>query len=314
MKKSFLALALIVFSMLLVSCSSKEEYADAIDLAVELIEAELEDNDIEENVDDMEMESENNEDALDDAEDEEKSEVDDLEIDDEETDDSFESMEDVAESKAEDNLQHVSEQLEVIMNQKEVWEDSVQFEIFCYAVTDFNHNGLLEIMASSCQGTGMYTYSNIWEVNDTLDGLVQYEIGIIEGSSEPDFIINQITTYVDDESGRYYYMVDDYIRVGMAENYTSKQATFFEDNIMFVLYLGTKGEFYDADTEEISIIYEDADRIEITEDVYNELEENHFGSYEKKITYVNWIASSDEIWQNDKEGALLDSWVGFSMV
>ena len=69
-------------------------------------------------------------------------------------------------------------QIDVIMNNIDMWnlytEDNT-YNPYGYAITDLDQNGRLEIIASSCQGTGLYTYSNYYEVNERLDGLNKIE-------------------------------------------------------------------------------------------------------------------------------------------
>ena len=65
---------------------------------------------------------------------------------------------------------NVEKQIDVIMNNIDTWNLSTDEDIYApygYAITDLDQNGRLEIIASSCQGTGIYTYSNYYEVNES---------------------------------------------------------------------------------------------------------------------------------------------------
>ncbi|MDR1771445.1 MAG: hypothetical protein LBS02_12520 [Hungatella sp.] len=45
-------------------------------------------------------------------------------------------------------------------------------------------NGRLEIIASTCQGSGLYTHSSIWKVNESMDGLLPVENNISEAGDK----------------------------------------------------------------------------------------------------------------------------------
>lgn len=48
---------------------------------------------------------------------------------------------------------------------------------YYYAVTDLDRNGRLEILAMSTQGTGVFTYGKIYEVNNSGSALAECSLG-----------------------------------------------------------------------------------------------------------------------------------------
>ena len=69
------------------------------------------------------------------------------------------------------NKFEIEKQLNLIMNNKNLWYKDTEFEKYSYAVTDLDKNGRIEIISSVCQGTGIYTYTEIYEVNESMDDL-----------------------------------------------------------------------------------------------------------------------------------------------
>ena len=79
--------------------------------------------------------------------------------------------------------QDLHAQLSVMAREKEVWAAQAEFanEICQYAVTDLDHNGRYEIIVANMGGTGMYTYSRFWEINEQCSGLTECETDFLEG-------------------------------------------------------------------------------------------------------------------------------------
>ncbi len=73
-----------------------------------------------------------------------------------------------------DNL---ADQFQLIFNSSEVWNNE-HFDYPCFAVTDLDHNGRLEIIAAENYSTGNYTRIQIFEVNQDGTGLDDVGTGI----------------------------------------------------------------------------------------------------------------------------------------
>lgn len=70
----------------------------------------------------------------------------------------------------------IESQIQVIVQNRDVWkityvDGPVTSPFSCYYITDYDHNGRLEITASECQGTGIYTSTSIYEVNSDFNGI-----------------------------------------------------------------------------------------------------------------------------------------------
>ena len=105
-----------------------------------------------------------------------------------------------------EDITAVASQIALIAGEKDMWLQGME-----YAITDMDGNGRLELITSNCRGTGHYTYSRFYEVNETYDGLDLCETSFEEGTSQPDIMdgggIN-IVCYEDAQGVRYYLFED----------------------------------------------------------------------------------------------------------
>lgn len=115
-----------------------------------------------------------------------------------------------------------SSQIQLITQQQPQWDQTVLDGVlpsyyYHYAVTDLDWNGRLEILAMSTQGTGIFTYGTIYQVNEALTGLEPCATLGDDGCSLPEFIMASVPAGYDPDSHTYYYVFQDDFRVGAAE-------------------------------------------------------------------------------------------------
>ena len=119
---------------------------------------------------------------------------------------------------------NLENQLNLIISRREEWEQREGDPFFGdarYTVVDLNHNGRLELIVSACQGTGIYTYTKVYEVSEDGNSLLHYEHNVPEGDSQADIITGSAPYYYDPAADRYWYVFEDLIRDGAAQRYES---------------------------------------------------------------------------------------------
>lgn len=131
-------------------------------------------------------------------------------------------------------------QLQLIVDSATTWigDTEQSAEPYFYAVTDLDQNGWLEIIQSSCQGTGLYTYTNLWEVGPNETEIVPCQFPIADGGSQPDIITDPDTVYFDEVRDCYFYIFRDDIRNGAAEHYQSQVDFSLQDGVVTITLLG----------------------------------------------------------------------------
>ncbi|MBO5640112.1 MAG: hypothetical protein J5916_09430 [Oscillospiraceae bacterium] len=99
-----------------------------------------------------------------------------------------------------------------------------------YAVTDLNHNGLLELLAASVQGEGRYTYVTAWEMGADLNSVNPIQVVIPEDESFPDIVTDSADTFYNQASNTWIYMFYDNIVFSADEAYYAKCAVKLADD------------------------------------------------------------------------------------
>ena len=185
--------------------------------------------------------------------------------------------------------QSVQAQLELMVDSVDQWMLPMDYanEVYEYAVTDLDGNGRLEIIAANMGGTGLYTYSNFYEVNETYDGLTLCERDVTEGESQADIGTESVQAYYDSETGTVYYVFADYIKNGAAEYYEVKIAVSLTDGKISEETLAIRSEIYDPENGLI-ISCQDSDGAEITEDEFGTIADTVFDGLEKREIQFGW--------------------------
>jgi hypothetical protein len=211
-------------------------------------------------------------------------------------------------------------QLQLIADQAAVWMGDTESvaEPFFYAVTDLDQNGRLEIIQSSCQGTGLYTYTNLWEVDANGTELIPCLLSTAEGDSQPDIIADPDIVYYDETSDCYFYIFRDEIRNGAAEHYQSQIAFSLQDSVVTTTLLSQMSTIYTSGGENAVITYTDADGNTIDEDVYNMTAENTFAGFTAMEATIGWTdytvsARLAELTEAEIMSLLETSWKVFSL-
>lgn len=186
-------------------------------------------------------------------------------------------------------------QLIIIAENKDMWTENLQEmgEVCYYAVSDLDHNGRYEIIVSCMGGTGRFSNSSFFEVNENYDGLRECDTDFGEGNSEPDIInYENWETYIDDD-GVFHYVVSDWVRIGAAQSYQSVMEITLQNGEIATKLLANKETIYEE--EATTIICTDPEGNVISEEEFENLPEKYFAGYEKRTTYFGW--------QNAKEVA-----------
>lgn len=187
----------------------------------------------------------------------------------------------------------IEKQLDLILNNKNLWYKDMELEKYSYAVTDLDKNGRVEIVSSICQGTGMYTYTEIYEVNESMNGLNLCESNLLEYDSQADIIKNQFVVFYDITNNKYHYIFDDLTKNGPTEYYENKRDFCLSDGKINERYLVRKTTIYQDSVPNLT--YTDFNNNVINEEEYNNFENQFFSNFEKMIVNIEWLTNYTEI-------------------
>ena len=300
-KRLFLLGMTIALSASICGCEeSTNESVNPTDVAEEEIPGPYAEDDYIENIEDAEDEY---------AEGPEDDEINAPEIDEDEEDYSAGPSADksllTAVNNAEDAPDDVKKQVQLIADSYDIWI-MPDTEEYYYTVTDLDHDGKLEIIDASMEGTGLYTYLKLWEVNDSNDGLTQCDISNPEdhGSLDvPDLIENGgFVTYVN--GSEYIYVASDFVHVDSdismeaIRSFKLNGSTLEIDTLARKENKGDRTEFYDGNSHKT-----------ITEEAFTNIADTKYGSsYTKSETKFLWDDLSSDDWYEK----LLNCYVSFA--
>lgn len=179
------------------------------------------------------------------------------------------------------------DQLYIMAENKEMWTEELEFanDVYQYAVADLDRNGRYEVIVSNMGGTGHYTYSRFFEVNEEYNGLIECTTDFVEYDSQPDIISSKLETYIDDK-GEFHYAVYDLLKNGAAEYYENVRELMLRDGEIITNYIANKSTIYEDGTPVITC--EDSTGNNLTEQEYEEAAGNYFAGYQKITTSMGW--------------------------
>lgn len=230
----------------------------------------------------------------------------------------------VDESKSNvDDLVNVEEQIGIIADNIHMWSipDDLGVEMNAYVVTDLDQNGRLEIIASVMGGSGLYTTSDIYEMNESMDGLSKVTWQKAEGDSEPDIQVDSSDVYYSVTEDKYSYIMDDFLRAGAAYSLVTKRSFSVRDGSVSDVLLASWVTEATGVGSEVTEIYHNASQEVISKDDFEHIAEAVYVGDEKGRATFSWIryypydeaTRIKELSKEDLIDQLKGSYEGFSV-
>lgn len=211
-------------------------------------------------------------------------------------------------------------QLQLIAENAALWIGDTEetAEPYFYAVTDLDQNGRLEIIQSVCQGTGLFTYTKLWETDAEGTALLPCQLPWEEGSSQPDVITDPDKVYFDEATNTYSYIFRDELRNGAAEHVQSLIALSLADGEVTTTLLGQSHILYADSNPHPVTTYMNAEGIAMDEEAYSTAAARAFEGQTPMTAHIGWTdADFSAQLATLTDGALLEalktSWEGFSL-
>ena len=182
---------------------------------------------------------------------------------------------------------NIETQFQIINDHKEQWISTMDYanDAYHYAVTDLDQNGRLEIITSNTGGTGYYTYSQYYEINETLDGLTKCEQNLVEGDSEADIAMEDTVAFYDELTGNTYYIFYDCIRA-VDEYYETMRSISLQNGKIVDTSLASSMTEYKTGGENNT--YQNMDGQEIDEDTYSKIADQVYSNLQKQKVTFGW--------------------------
>ncbi len=220
-----------------------------------------------------------------------------------------------------EETEQIEKQLQLITDYcMDLWQkdsNENEYEMYFYTVTDLDRNGRLELICASVQGTGIYTYSNYFEVNEQSDGLTQCDVKSDRGDSEADIVVEAAPVYYDEKADTYHYIFSDYTRDGMTMSYENIREMSLKNGEITDKVLVYKESIYDENGMETAEYYNAATKESIDSKQYESMVETAFAGLEKKTAAFVWegrlMSELKEMSREQVQNMLRKSYKGFSI-
>ena len=192
-----------------------------------------------------------------------------------------------------ETLPSAEEQRRILEENRSLWtfDEEYYSPDWYYAFTDLDHNGLLEVISASTQGSGIFTYARFYEVLPDGSGVRNlYHADMeFEGPDDwPEIVLDSIPCYYDRAADRYYYVCENYVRDGAAHGMTILAALCLKDGVAEWETLAVKDVQRTEDGEQISCT--DAAGDPIPEQDFDSAAERRFAGMEQSELRPEWVA------------------------
>lgn len=212
-------------------------------------------------------------------------------------------------------------QLQLITANADVWMGDTEriAEPFFYAVTDLDRNGRLEIIQSFRQGTGLYTCTQLWEVDLNKTVLVPCQLSEYEEDSQPDIISDDpISVYFDEVNNCYYYIFDDNIRYSAGESRQNLLSVSLHNGIVTTTLLAQSYSVADSNSD-MTTTYKDANGNTIDENASNMIADTAYADFIAMKSTIGWTdysvsAQLPKLTESEIKEILKSSWEKFSLI
>ena len=224
--------------------------------------------------------------------------------------------EDETEEIIDDNIESdelsIESQLKIIADNYALFHTTMNPEGGVYSgssisVTDLNHNGRLEAIVSTCQGSGAFSTTYFFEISTDYSSLDMLDINGGKSSDYTgDFLVSEM--YVDDDydytvydcyknGDEYYYLIEDYCSAGWPEKYIAYYSYSIKEGIKRDL-LGGCQVAPDSDIDTLIVHTKLSDSLNESfadKESYLNYMNEYWSGYEKQsCCAVKWVDLSDE--------------------
>lgn len=159
-----------------------------------------------------------------------------------------------------------------------------------YTFVDLDHNGRLEVIAASTQGTGVYTSANYYEANAEGTGIVKLNHNGSENEGPydwPEIVLDYLPCYYDRAADCYYYPCEGITRDGVAHQYFAWFALCLKNGVAEWEFIASKTLEWQG-LEELPVVCQDAQGNSISEQDYDLAVSRRFAGMERSELHLSW--------------------------
>ena len=194
----------------------------------------------------------------------------------------------------------LEQQKGMIMGLYDTWKPVDETFGWSYAITDLDANGRCEVIAASLQGTGLYTYADFYEINETYSGLEKCRFDVPEGFSQADIMTDTCQCYYDPATDTRYYIISDILRFGAAGYSYTTYAVSLKDGVVREDAIAFEGVEMGEGAEPVHSYY-DAAGNETTKELYDSAATDFGKNMELSFYKFSWTKVEPPAPENSPE-------------
>ena len=190
----------------------------------------------------------------------------------------------------------LEEQQKILESNRELWAFDEQYQPpYFYTFTDLDHNGRLEVLSATVQGSSGFTFVYCYEVTADFTGVENCRQSAEAGKPDewPDLVMPELPCYYDSAADRYYYIFEDVTRGSPLHQHYTWYALYLEDGAVNWEQLATMTVDRNIEGAEPMVTCKDAQGSRISEDQYLSAPERRFAGLQSSSLPVEWTMIND---------------------
>lgn len=212
------------------------------------------------------------------------------------------------------------QQIKLFAKNRETWTAGMDYanDIYCFTLADMSYDGKLTLITSNQGGTGAYTYSEFYQIEDKGE-LKKLETSFREGDSQPDMIEESMSVYCSfSVSGnKNHFIVHDMLKDSPANYVYRVSSLCIQDGFVLETPLASQMVVYEGEENSARITSEDCNGNELTEAEYENFADTYYSNMglTKKTASFEWIniSSLERASDEEAEEMLRRAYEGFSL-
>lgn len=218
----------------------------------------------------------------------------------------------------------IQSQIEIFAQERDMWAVDIDFgnEKYEYTLADLDMDGKVELIVSNFGGTGFFSYSRFYKIDDA-GKLKELDTTFTEGDSQPDImdLVSDemgVTVYFNiiNGKGNINFIVYDYMRESPDSYIYRVSSLAIVDDVVTETKLATQYDTYEGPDYIQTTIYKDYNGVELTEEEYNNYATAYYEALNatKHLAHFQWKNVSDIINASDSEAVqmLMESYEAYN--
>lgn len=211
-------------------------------------------------------------------------------------------------------------QIELFAQNRETWAKAMDYanDINCFTVVSLGYDGKLTLIVSNQEGTGLYTYSRFYQIDEKGE-LKELETSFKEGDSQPDIIADQMTVYssYSTHGNLKYFIVYDMLKVSPDSYINRISSLSLTDGFVLETPLASQAVQYEGEDHSANIVSEDCNGNALTEEEYGNFADTYYSGMglTKQTATMKWLDVSSLNGVSEEEAKVLlgQAYEGFSV-